>query len=402
MQDSIVCPHCKKVIPFTQALSHQLKEKFEKEKNFELEKLKIELNKKAQEWKVEQIRKIEAEKSQMGKIIKQEMDLEIRNKANEIGELKKQNHQLQEQFLELNKLIRQLKNENEQSKIEMEKRIVFEQQKIRQDEQKRIEQEYRFKMLEKDKKIEDAHRLAEEYKRKLEQGSQQLQGEVLELELESLLRREFPFDDILPVPKGIRGADVLQIVKNNQGRVCGKIIWESKRTRSWSNGWIGKLKEDKRQVNCDIAVIISQVLPEGMAHFGQHEGVVIGTYEMILGLAIILREKLLEVSALKVSMVGKQEKKEILWNYLTGMEFRHRLDAISEAYSQMQNDLEVEKRWFVKKWAKQEKMMRMVIDNILGMHGDLQSIVGKVLPEMKGLDLLNPPAKKEEGGGTLF
>ena len=384
MNDQIICPHCKKSIPLTQALSAQIQEKYQKFYKLRLEEEKT---------KLEQVLK-----EQLMRKVKEEMEWQIKDKNNELEELRKQNKNLQEQLAELNRLIRQLRIENERSRLELERRLTQEQEKIRQEEQKRLDEEYRLKILEKDKKLSDALKLVEEYKRKLEQGSQQLQGEVLEIELENILKREFPYDEIKEVPKGVKGADVIQVVKNNLGRVCGKIIWESKRTKAWSEGWILKLKEDQRQVKAEMAVIISQVLPEGVKNFTQKNGVWIGNFESIAGLGLLLRNTLIEFYSLRSSLAGKQEKKEILWNYLTSTEFRQRVEAVYEAYSQLMEDLRKEKDWFRKKWAKQEKNIEKVAENILGIHGDLQGIVGKSLPEITSLQSL----PQENNEGELF
>ncbi len=381
MNDQIICPHCKKVIPLTQALSHQIQEKY---KEFYKKRL------------AEEKQKLEEElKANLTKKIKEQLDLEIKDKTNEIEELRKQNKNLQDQLLELNRLIRQLRSENEQRRIEMEKKIAQEQEKIRQEEQKRIEQEYQLKILEKDKKLSDALKLVEEYKRKLQTGSQQLQGEVQELYLQEKLQENFPEDEIKEVPKGVEGADVLQIVKNNHRRSCGTIIWESKRTKAWSDGWLAKLREDQRKVKAEIAVIVSQTLPEGVKNFTQKEGVWIVSFDSFISLATILRQTLIELSAVKSSLVNKEEKKEILWNYLTSIEFRQRIEAVYDAYIQLTEDLRREKDWFRKKWAKQEKNIEKVAENILGIHGDLQSIVGRALPEMNNFQSLPEGIKKD-------
>ncbi|MFN4212863.1 MAG: DUF2130 domain-containing protein, partial [Microgenomates group bacterium] len=312
MNDQIICPHCKKPIPLTQALSVKIQEKYQKFYKLRLEEEKRKLE--------------ESLKEELAKKVKEEMGLKLRDKANEVEELKKQNKNLQEQLLDLNRFIRQLKTEKEQARLELEKKLAQEQEKIRQEEQRRVEEEYRLKILEKDKKLTDALKLVEEYKRKLEQGSQQLQGEVFELELENILRKEFPYDQIRQVPKGVTGADVIQTVKNDYGRVCGTIIWELKRTKAWSESWIMKLKNDQRQVKADIAVLISQVLPDGVKNFTERDGVWIGSLESIYSLALALRKILIELSAVKSSIVGRQDKKEILWNYLTSIEFKQRID----------------------------------------------------------------------------
>lgn len=387
MNDQIVCPNCKQLIPLTEALSHQIQEKYQQfyKKRLSEEKTKIE-----ETLKVELKQKIQAD-----------LELQMKDKANELEELRKQNQALQEQLLETNKLIRQLKTQHEQGKLELEKKLSEEQEKIRIEEKKRSDEEYKLKILEKDKKLEDAMKMVDEYKRKLEQGSQQLQGEVLELELENILKREFPYDDIKPIPKGIRGADVMQIVKTNSGRECGVIIWESKRTKAWSAEWVSKLKEDQRQMKAEVAVIISQNLPATIKNFGLEHGVWVGNFECIIGLSSALRSGLIEVAAVKQSSIGKQEKMEVLYEYLSGTGFKQRVEAIIEAFTAMQADLEKEKRWFTAKWAKQESNIRRVIDNTIGMHGDLQSIMGKTLADLGGLDML-PEAEEKPHKDTLF
>lgn len=386
MNDQIICPHCKKTIPLTQALSHQIQEKYQKFYKIRLEEEKGKIE--------EQLRQ------SLGKKIKQEMEFVIKDKANEAEELQKQNRLLQDQLLDLNKFIRQLKSENEQKRIELEKKLAEEQDKIRIQEKKRIDDEYKFKILELQKQKQDAIKIAEEYKRKLEQGSQQLQGEVLELELESLLKKEFPYDEIKKVPTGLTGADVLQIVKNNFGKSCGTIIWESKRTKMWTDSWIGKLKDDQRRVKAEIAVIISQILPNDVKYFSQINGVWVGNYESILGLGLLLRNTLLELSAVKSSVIGKQEKKEILWNYLTSIEFRQRLEAMYDAYQESKTYLDKEKEFFRRKWAREEKSTQLLMDNLMGIHGDLQAIIGRSLPEIKGLDVL--PSGETTKADKLF
>lgn len=383
MDNQIVCPYCKKSIPLTQALSHQIQEKYQK-----FFKIRLEEEKKKLEAEVKEIQY---------KKIKAEMEFQFKDKANENQELKKQNQTLQEQLLELNRLMRQVRNENEQKKLEYEKKIIAEQEKISYEIKKRIVEENRLKFLEYEKKILDISKVKEDLERKLEQRSQQLQGEVLELELEKILSSEFPYDEILPVPKGVRGADVIQIVKNN-GKICGKIVWETKRTKAWNDDWIVKLKEDQRQIKAEIAVLISNILPEGIKNFSLLNDICVGNYDSILGLSLILRTKLIELTSAKIANVGKSEKLEILHQYITGIEFKQRVEAIIEAFSTLQDELEKEKRWFASKWARQEKSIRKVIDHTLGMHGDLQSIMGKTLSDIKGFEML-PVGNTEK---TLF
>ncbi len=395
MNDQIVCPHCRKSIPLTQAVSHQLKEQMEREREEEKKKWAAAFHKRVDEEK----KKFESEyakaKESFELSVKQkiykEMQMQFEDAKNEKDELAKQNKALQDQLIETNRLIRQTRNEAEQKRLEMEKKLGEEQEKMRVDMQKRADEEYHLKMLEKDKKLNDVIKLNEELKRKLEQGSQQTQGEVLELELETILKREFPYDEIKPVPKGIRGGDLLQVVKDNYGKTCGTIIWETKRTKSWSNEWLVKLKEDQRSIKAELAVLVTQVLPAEVKYFGNVDQIWICEFGCFLGVATALRSKLIEVMAIKLSSVGKNEKMEVLYNYLAGTEFKQRVEAIVEAFRSMQDDLKKERVWFMAKWAKQEKNITKVIDNTFGMQGDLQSIIGKSLVEIEGMDLLPSP-----------
>jgi len=378
MNDTIICPNCKKSIPLTEALSHQIQDKYAKFYKIRLEEEKNKFAKTLQ--------------PELEKQLKEKMDFEIKNKNNELEELRKQNKNMQEQMLELNRLLRQIKSESEEKKIEMEKKLSAAEDKIRGEEKKKADEEYRLKILEKDKKLNDALKMVDEYKRKLEQGSQQTQGEVMEDELKKILTGEFPFDEIVDVPKGIRGADLIQVVKNNVGKKCGTILWESKRTKVWTEGWIFKLKQDQREIKAELAIIVTQVLPGEINSFGIKEGIWVVDYRTLIGAAIALRNNLIELFSLRSANSGKEEKKEILWNYLTSVEFKQRVEAIYESYNNLRDELQKEKDWFTKKWAREEKSIERVKDNLLGMHGDLEGIVGKTLPELEQL-------KKLETGG---
>jgi hypothetical protein len=275
----------------------------------------------------------------------------------------------------------------DQKNIELEKKLAEEQDKMLLQAQKRADEHYQLKMAEQDKKLQDVMKANDDLRRKLEQASQQTQGEVLELQIEELLKREFPLDEIKEVPKGRFGADLIQIVRSRSGEKCGTIIWELKRTKVWSNEWIPKLKNDQREIKADIAVLISDILPPEHKVFGHKDGVWVGSFLSVVGLAAALRKGLLDVSSVKVASVGKKEKMEVMWEYLTSVEFKQKIEAIIEVFSSMQTDMEKEKMWFKKKWEKQESSIRRVIDNTAGMYGSLESIMGKALPEVKGLEM---------------
>jgi hypothetical protein len=226
----------------------------------------------------------------------------------------------------------------------------------------------------------------EDLKRRAEQGSQQSQGEVQELELEKEISQLFPVDNVKPVPKGLKGADVIQEVLTNSGNLCGIIIWESKRTKNWSDGWIAKLKNDQRTVKADIAVIVTQVLPKDIRNFGFVDGVWVTNYISLQGLVIALRQKLTELAYTKALVMSKDKKADILFQYLTGPEFRQRVEAIIEAFSDMKTELDKEKRLYERSWAKREKHLQSVLLNTAGMYGDLQGMIGSSMQTIPALE----------------
>lgn len=375
---TLICPYCKKSIPIDQALSlefsEKLKKEFEEKREKEREKERTEML----SWKEEQKKKILVENDLELKALKEESERKDQ-------ELKKS----RESELELLNKEKILKEKLESSDLEVARRINEEADKIREETTKKIQEENRFRDADKDKKISDMLIQIEELKTKAQQGSQQLQGEVVELELEGILKQEFPVDEILPVPKGVRGADVIQKVKGSNGQDCGIIIWESKRTKNWTEGWLQKLKDDQRLAKADVAIIVSSVLPVGVRNFEIRDGIHIANFDVFIGLAKLVRSSLVELQKTKLSTVDKHSKQEIIYAYLSGNEFRQRVEAIVEAFKMMQRDLETDKIYKTKEWARREKQIQSVIDNSVGMYGDLQGLMGTSLPEIKSLDVEN-------------
>ena len=227
----------------------------------------------------------------------------------------------------------------------------------------------------------------EDLMKKADQGSQQLQGEVQEMELEENLRREFSLDVIEPVPKGEFGGDVVQRVVSVSGQPCGMILWESKRTKNWSDGWLPKLREDQRAAKADIAVIVSQSLPKGLDTFQTIDGVCVTHPRLVLPVATLLRQSLIEVAQSRQAIQGQQAKTEMVYDYLTSPRFRQRIEAIVEAFSTMQADLERERKVITKQWAKRDEQINRVMKSTVGMYGDLQGIAGKSLQEIESLEM---------------
>jgi hypothetical protein len=244
------------------------------------------------------------------------------------------------------------------------------------------------KLSEKENQISGMQRQIEDLRRKAEQGSQQLQGETLELELESLLRARFPRDLIEPVPKGECGGDVLQRVLGHAGQACGTVIWESKRTKNWNEAWLVKMRDDQRVAKADIALIVSSALPKGIEAFDLVDNVWVTEPRFAVPLAIALRQLLIDVAGSRQAREGQKTKMELVYQYLTGPQFRHRIDAILEKFNDMRDDLDRERKTMTKLWARREAQLNGVLDSTAGLYGDLQGIAGRAMPEIKGLDLL--------------
>jgi hypothetical protein len=227
--------------------------------------------------------------------------------------------------------------------------------------------------------------------------SQQLQGEVQELALEGLLRQKFPRDAFDPVPKGEFGGDLIQHVVGPTGQICGSILWEAKRTKNWSDGWLAKLREDQRAAKADVALLVSHALPKGLQSFDFIDGVWVAEPPCAVPVAIALRESLIALSAARLAGEGQQTKMELVYQYLTGPRFRHRIEAVVERFSDMQADLDRERKAMMRLWAKREEQIRAVVEATAGLYGDLQGIAGRSLLEINGLEmpLLDGPAGSE-------
>lgn len=236
--------------------------------------------------------------------------------------------------------------------------------------------EFQMRLAEYDKKMKDQEKLIDEMKRKAEQGSMQLQGEVQELLLEDILKSGFPFDKVITVGKGVRGADCIQIICNPFGNECGKIIYESKRTKDFGNDWIDKLKADMRSQGADIAVIVSQSLPKDMERFGEKDGVYICTFSEVRSLATVLRTSILKVFALTISQENRGDKMHMLYDYLTSNEFAEQWNAIREGFMSMRLSIQKERDSMEKMWKSREKQLEKVLLNAAHIRGSIEGIAG--------------------------
>lgn len=437
-ETNITCPHCGKPIELTQALVSQLegeikkkynqdlvtqvknardealkdaelmtKNKYEKElltlkaENIALKtdkqelidnQLKLETEKRKfaedkQKFELDKQTILNKERNKLRAEGKVEAKLETQELEKIIASKEEENELLRKNELELRQQKRVLELKEKTLELEIERRVDDRMLIVKQEVKQDTIGKYEIKLKEKDIQLDSMKKNIEELKKKSEQGSQQLQGEAQEIVLEEFLRINFPYDDIKPIGKGQKGADVLQIVKNNFGQECGSIYWESKRTKEWKDSWITKLKEDQREMKANIGVIISQALSDDINIFGIKDGIWIGSFRATIGLGITLREHLIQIANVKLSEVGKSQKMEALYSYLTSHEFAHRIHAIIEAFETMKTQITSERKAFEKQWSAREKMLEQVIKNTSGLHGDLQGIIGAALPTIETLEL---------------
>jgi hypothetical protein len=410
-EPTIICPQCKTEIKLTESLAAPLLESVKRDyeqrlsqkdadmtqreqaladRTQALEKAKANLDQQvAQKLQQERVR-IAAEEQQKARLA---FGNDLDQKTKEIyglQEILKQNNaklaDAQKAQAELIRKQRELDDAKRELDLTIEKRVQADLSSERDKAKKEAEEELKLKVMEKDQTITAMQRQIEDLKRRAEQGSQQLQGEVQEMELEALLAAKFPRDTIQPVPKGEFGGDVLQRVIGPLNQSCGTILWECKRTKNWSDGWLPKLREDQRTAKAEIAVIVSQALPKDVETFGFVDGVWIADPKVALPVALSLRQTLIEVASARQAAEGQQTKMEMVYGYLTGPRFRQRIQAIVEAFSSMREDLDREKKAITRQWAKREEQIDRVMNATVGMYGDLQGIAGKTLQEIEGLE----------------
>lgn len=409
---TVVCPNCQTEIKLTESLAAPLLESTKKsyeqklaeaegriqQRESSLREQQAELNK-AKEQIEDNIAKrvLEARTAiveEEAKKARQALSLDLDQKSREIAELqevlKTRNEKLEEAQkaqADLLRKQRELDDAKRELELTVEKRVQESLTTVRDAAKKEAEDGLKLKVAEKEQTITAMQKQIEELKRKAEQGSQQLQGEVLELELEGLLRTKFPTDTIEPVPKGEFGGDVLHRICGPLGQGCGTILWESKRTKNWSDGWLAKLRDDQRAAKAELAIMVSVALPQGLETFDHVDGVWVTCHRTAIPVAIALRQSLIELARARQSSEGQQTKMELVYQYLTGPRFRHRVQAIVEKFGDMQADLEKERKTMTKLWAKREEQIRCVIESTAGMYGDLQGIAGKTLQEIEGLEI---------------
>lgn len=417
----IVCPNCKKEIRLTESLAAPLVEatrlQYEQklaDKDSEIagreaevrrqEKAVAEAQSAVDDRIAQGVRKerekIAAEECKKARLLVSD---ELQGKSKEIADLEKilktkdgKLAEAQKAQTELVRKQRELDDARRELDLTIETRVNQLLSTVREKAKHEAEGELKLKIAEKEETIAGMQRQIEALKRKAEQGSQQLQGEVQELELESVLAAKFPADLVEPVPKGEFGGDIVQRVLSHAGQICGTLLWESKRTKNWSDTWLAKLRQDQRAAKADFALLVSRVLPKGVDLFDHIDGIWVLDPKCVIPLAIALRQSLIEVAAVRQAGDGQFTKMGMVYEYLTGPRFRNRIEAIVEKFTDMQEDLDRERKTMTRLWAKREGQIHGVLDATAGMYGDLQGIAGKGLDEIEALEIALLPAGKEE------
>ena len=415
MANDIKCPNCGHVFDVENVLAADIEQKYQQQYQDKLkqslgkveeEKKKLETDqllfeeKKKQENELfsqklqKEKQKLETEiQEQLRKSISSDYENQLRilqDNNNNAEEKLKESRKKELEFLQKEQLLKDKEAELEitlQKKMQEERTAISEQIRIQEQEKNALrDTAHQLKVKELELQLEQQRKLADEMTRKAEQSSMQRQGEVQELLLEDILKENFPFDLIEEVGKGVEGADCIQIVRNNSGRECGKIIYESKRTKAWQNNWIDKLKSDMRSRSADVAILVTQTFPKDMERFGEKEGVWVCSFSEIASVAAIIRNGVLKLYEIQRSEENKGDKMQLLYNYLTGVEFRGQVEAIAEGFLAMKNSITKERMQMEKMWKEREKQLEKVLISTSGLYGSVKGIAGASVGDIPLLD----------------
>lgn len=412
MSDKIKCPKCAHAFVVSEAVESSLRAKLSKEFEESLsteratfieneQALKAELAAKeaAIEAKAKALtaertgieaevaRRLATSKKTLEAAAKEAANVELAAARQEAEESAAKLRDAQTKEIELRKQQRALEAEKNELALKVTREIDAERSKIVEAARAKAAEEHAMKDLEWQKQRTDLTKQLDEMRRKAEQGSQQAQGEVLELEIEAVLKEAFPHDSVEPVAKGVRGGDVLLVVQTRTGARCGAILLELKRTKSWSDGWITKVKDDSREAKAEISLIVTAVMPKGVEGIGQQDGVWVCDFRSMLGAVLALRASILEVARVRNSQLGQKDKASEVYSYVNGAEFRGRVMTLVESFTEMKADLDAEKRALERTWAKREKQIVRAIGSAAGLYGDVQGIVGTSMAEIPMLTL---------------
>jgi hypothetical protein len=385
---SISCPSCGRKIPLTRALRTEIEASLKLQFDETLHNRERELRAKYESRLEGDLQRAQADAA---KKAEKRVAQELAGLKNQVKDQAKDLEEARRLELSMRKREREFERKQQELELTVAREIDKERARLVTETEERLGDEHRLKDAEKEKQLGDMRRQIEDLKRKAEQGSQQLQGEAGEGELESLLRTNFPSDEISAIGQGVRGADVHQVVIDLRGGKIGAILWECKNTRNWSDGWIAKLKQDQRSLHADVAVLVTATLPKGCTRFALIEGVLVTDFACAAGLAAVLRANLCQLAQTRRAAVSKEESLKLLHRYLSGVEFRHRVEAVVEAFTAMRHDLDQERRAAERQWARRSRQIDAVTFNVSGMYGDLQGLV----PALPPIALLELPEAEE-------
>lgn len=424
-ENQIECPNCKEQIDVNEIIYHQLEDKLKHEHLEEKKKLEVEVNAKREEYQ----KHFQQLKNKENELIKQQEEFEVRihkaTKEQLNKERTKLNDQLRKEILdEQNESMKLLHQQLEHKSLELQEfnktktalallqrekeeleskiradvevtlneQIKLEKEKIK----KQADEENELKFKQKDEQLNQLKEQLQIAQRKAEQGSMQLQGEVQELAIEEYLQTTFPFDTIEEIKKGAKGGDCIQVVHTREIQNCGKIYYESKRTKEFQKPWIEKFKADMRDKGVDVGVLVTSALPKELDRMGLYEGIWVCTFDEFKGICSILRESIININHAKKSGENRVDKMNLLYNYLTSNEFSMQVEAIVEGFTTMQSDLDKEKRAMQKIWKQREKQIEKVLDNTIGMYGSIKGIAGNAIGNVQALELDVYPEETSE------
>ncbi|HSX09638.1 MAG TPA: DUF2130 domain-containing protein [Candidatus Saccharimonadales bacterium] len=366
--NTILCPHCKKQVELSEAITHEFQDKIREE---EQKNLKLQFEKEKELAKAEHEKKLRLEFEQANKDRLKESEKEVEAAKKKEEEARKREEEATKREKEMAEKLAKEKEEREQME-----------EKIKEEARKKVESEYELKFKQNEIQFEQLRKVNQDLQRKLEQGSQQLQGEALELHLEEKLKEAFPTDEFLPVPKGVEGGDIWQKIRFRD-KVVGTILWETKRTKAWSKGWLLKLKEDMGRVDATEAILVSQVLPADSHNFDRKEGVWITTYEHAINICRYVRFLITSIASVKSSANHTEEEWSQIRDYMMSESFRNRMQSHFDNINVLRSLLEAEKRSTILKWKKQESIIEKLDRNTINFYGELKTIVPN-LPEIAG------------------
>ena len=382
MEQTITCPKCGEPIPLTKALRADIESSLKREFERALNARERELQR-AYDEQLEEARTVAG--TAAARKAERKLASELADLKDRLNEQTEALEAARNQERSLRQRERALERQTRDLELTVARTLESERAQVLADTQRRLSEEHRLKDAEKDRQLSELRQQIDDLRRKADVGSQQLQGEAGEGELEAILRDRFPMDDVAGIAQGVRGADVHQVVFDARGARCGSILWECKNTKHWSDTWVAKLKDDQRASHADVAVLVSAALPRNCTRFAVVEGLIVTEFACAGAVAALLRTQLIQLAQARSAAGTRDEKLELLYRYLSGVEFRQRVEAVVEAFANMRRELDQERRAAERQWAKRAKQIDAVTFSISGMYGDLQGMVS--LPPIQMLEL---------------